>query len=280
MTATDLFFRKMHGLGNDFIVLDARKATLSWVLDNPRYIRLLCDRRRGIGCDQLIVMAPSEVATIEMRIFNADGSMAGMCGNASRCLTKLLHDETGKNDFTIAVGKRILTAHANADGEYTVNMGKASFEWQDIPLAREMKTGSIDLTIAGLPLAQAASMGNPHCVLFVQDSTLIPVEEYGPQIEYHPLFPERTNVGFASRVAANTIRLKVWERGAGVTLACGSDACATYALARRSGLVNGATRIIMDGGTLLMNENDDGDIMMTGPATLVVEGTVPASFFG
>lgn len=265
-------FHKMHGAGNDFIVLDARASDVSWFLNNPAHIKTLCDRRFGIGCDQLIVIAQSPTATAAMHIYNQDASVAGMCGNATRCVTKLLCEDLGVNAITLQVGARVLQGSREANGLYTTNMGAADFAWQHVPLASASNTLELELGIEGLPLAAACSMGNPHCVLVVDDAAAIPLETLGPQLETHPIFPQKANISFVSAQEPNVYMLRVWERGVGPTLACGSAACAAFAVLNAKGLVGQAATIKMPGGDLNMAFNAQGHILMTGPAVLVASG--------
>lgn len=270
-------FIKMHGLGNDFVVLDARRHSIALT---PEAIRRLGDRRRGVGFDQLLTLLPSDSAACYMRIDNSDGSSAGACGNGTRCVARLLLEESGAAEVGIDSPGGLLHARRAPEGLVTVNMGAPRFGWRDVPLAREMDTLHVDLAVeaGGCRLSGpvALSMGNPHAVFFVDDAEAVPLEVVGPLVERHELFPDRANCSVANVRADGSIRLRVFERGAGITQACGSGTCATYAAARRRNLVNGPARIDLDGGSLWMDMNDKGEILMTGPASLSYRGEIDA----
>ncbi|WP_416897397.1 MAG: diaminopimelate epimerase [Minwuia sp.] len=270
-------FIKMHGLGNDFVVLDARQADIGLT---PEIIRALGDRRRGVGFDQLLTLLPSRDADCYMRIDNSDGSGAGACGNGTRCVGRLLLEESGKSAVTIDSPGGLLHAEAADSGLITVNMGKPDFDWRMVPLAREMDTLHVDLSVTaeGCTLSDpvALSMGNPHAVFFVDDAEAVPLEAVGPLVESHALFPDRVNCSVASLRDDGSIRLRVYERGAGITQACGSGTCATYAAARKRGLVDGETRIDLDGGPLFLDMNPTGEILMTGAAAYSYRGEIAA----
>ncbi len=256
-------FIKMHGLGNDFAIFDSRQTPM--LLPEAR-IRLLTDRRRGIGCDQLIVLEPSTRADLFMRIYNPDGSQAEACGNATRCVA---HFVGGNPRIETLAG--VLQATASDDA-VTIDMGQPDFKWQAIPLAYAMDT--LDLPVAWAPLERpaAVSMGNPHIVFFVEDTAAIPLETLGPEIEADPLFPNRVNVNIATVQAPDRIVLRVWERGAGLTLACGSGACATFAAARRRKLVGPRVTVSLPGGDLVIAETASGSLSMTGPVATSFRG--------
>jgi diaminopimelate epimerase len=264
-------FLKMHGLGNDFAVFDARKQAL--VL-NDALARAISDRHRGIGCDQVIVIEPSDDADAFMRIRNADGAEVETCGNAARCVARLLLAETERPTVRIETLAGTLDCRAAGRGLYAVEMGKPEFQWDKIPLARPVETGNFALNIEGKTFpATALSMGNPHCVLFGEDAEAADVAGLGPRIETDPLFPARTNVEFASVRDRGHIRMRVWERGAGITLACGSGACATAVAAIRRGLTDEAVEIALDGGVLQL-EWHGGSVLMTGPAAFAYCGEI------
>ena len=252
-------FTKMHGLGNDFIILDGRNTPLSL---STALISRLCDRRTGIGCDQLVTLSPPtrDGADVLVRFFNPDGSEAGACGNASRCVTALL----GGNPTLQTQNGLLPTSQEN--GLISVLMGKPHLDWQSIPLAHDCDTTHLPLHDGA-----ACSMGNPHLTLFrsIEDATSI-----GPALETDPLFPERVNVGFADILSRTHIRLRVWERGAGLTLACGSGACAAVVNAARRGLVERTCRVTMECGSLTITWQDDDSVLMTGPAQTVFTGTL------
>jgi diaminopimelate epimerase len=267
MRAMTIKFVKMHGCGNDFVIIDDRARLLDMTRARAR-AAALADRHTGIGCDQLIVIEHAETAGAFMRIFNPDGTEAGACGNATRCVADTLMRESGRSDVMIRTVAGDLPATRRANGLVQVDMGPARLEWTDIPLARPMDTVRLDL--AGTPAA--ASMGNPHATFFVADLDAEPVSSLGPKWEHDPLFPQRANIGFAQVVDAGTIRLKVWERGAGLTLACGSGACATLVNAVRRGLTNRRATVIVDGGALEIEWRDDGHVLMTGPVATAFTG--------
>jgi len=267
MRAMTIKFVKMHGCGNDFVIIDDRARLLD--MTGAR-AAALADRHTGIGCDQLIVIERAETADAFMRIFNPDGTEAGACGNATRCVAYILMRESGRSDVTIRTVAGDLPASRRPNGMIQVDMGPARLDWADIPLARPMDTSRLDLP--GTPAA--ASMGNPHATFFVADLDAEPVSSLGPRWEHDPLFPQRANIGFAQIIDAGTIRLKVWERGAGLTLACGSGACATLVNAVRRGLTGRRATVIVDGGTLEIEWRDDGHVLMTGPVATAFTGEV------
>ena len=254
----------MHGLGNDFVIFDAREAPLE--MDEAR-ARALADRRTGVGCDQLIVIEPSHVADARMRIWNADGGEVGACGNASRCVALILG---GNSRIETASG--VLEAAANG-GFTTVDMGAPRFGWDEIPLAYLMDTAAMPVGWEALQTPFAVNVGNPHAVFFVEDAGAIELERLGPLIERDPLFPERVNVNVAS-LENGAIRLRVWERGAGLTQACGTGACATAVAAISRGLADSPVEVHLPGGTLTIAWRPGGTIRMSGPAAGVFEGEV------
>ena len=271
-------FLKMHGLGNDFVVLDARAAPVA--LDDAR-IRAIAHRRTGIGCDQLIVLEPSERADIRMRTYNADGGEVEICGNAARCVASLLAAEKGRAELLIDTRAGALRAWTADDGTVAVDIGVARLGWREIPLAREMDTLELDFEApaAGAALLRApvaVNVGNPHAVFFVTRAELeaIDLAAVGPAIERDALFPERVNVGIAAPTGENTLRLRVWERGTGITAACGTGACAAAVAAHRRGLTPRAVAVDLDGGRLAVEWREDGRVVMTGPAATSFSGDV------
>ncbi len=267
-------FVKMHGCGNDFVVLDERRAPLGLT---ARRAAAIADRREGVGCDQFIVIeraAPGSGADAFMRIRNPDGAEAGACGNATRCVARLLHEESGRDDLTIATETGLLPAHIGGNGTITVDMGPPRLDWRDVPLARAMDTLHLDLAAGVLRDPAALSMGNPHATFFVPDIETVPITELGPVLEHAPLFPERANIGVAQVLTPDRIRLRVWERGAGLTRACGSGACAALVNAARRGLTGRHATVLVDGGALDISWRDDGHVMMTGPTATAFTGEI------
>ncbi len=273
---SNLAFIKMHGLGNDFIVLDARDGGVDLGAEGAR---VLSDRRRGIGCDQILIMeaAANEQADIFMRILNADGTEAEACGNGTRCVAQLVMAETGRDAVSIETRAGVLKANAAAGSLVSVDMGRAKLDWQEIPLAREMDTLNLEISAGPLSVPVGVNMGNPHAVFFVDDAEIIPLEDIGPIIENDPLFPEKTNVEAAQVLDDGSIRLRVWERGVGITQACGSGACATLVAASRRGLVGRRATIHLDGGDLDITWADDDHVIMTGPVATSFSGVVDLS---
>ena len=274
--AGPLPFVKMHGLGNDFVVLDARAHPVP--LQNAA-IRLLGDRRRGIGFDQMITIERSDKADAFMRIHNADGGEVESCCNAARCIAALLMQETGRDAVSIDTVGGWLQAKSGASGRVTVDMGEPRLDWQAIPLAKAMDTTAIDYSHGGFDRPGAVNVGNPHVVFFVGDAEAVPVAEIGPKIEHDPLFPQRINVEFAQVLDRQRIRMRVWERGVGITRACGTGACATLVAAARRGLAERKAELLLDGGPLTIEWAADNHIYMTGPATEAFRGEIPASFW-
>ena len=254
---------KMHGLGNDFVVIDAREREIHL---SKKVISSIADRHFGVGFDQLAVISKSDFDA-HLSFYNADGSETFACGNATRCIARYLMDETAKKNLTLATTHGQIPAVDLGNGETSVNMGQPELDWDKVPLAKNIPT--LELPIEGTP--SATGMGNPHCTFFVEDAEKISLEEMGPKFENHPLFPERTNVQFASISSPDRIRMRVWERGVGVTLASGSSSCATAVSANRRGLTGKNVQIELDGGILNINWREDG-VWMTGPTMQVFSG--------
>jgi diaminopimelate epimerase len=257
-------FLKMHGLGNDFAIFDAREAPLE--MDSER-ARALADRRTGIGCDQLILLEPSDVADVRMRIWNSDGGEVEACGNAARCVALLLGGEA-----RIETAGGLLGTSANGKAA-TIDMGAPRFGWDEIPLAYAMDTAALPVGWEDLRDPFAVNVGNPHIVFFVEDAQAVDLERLGPLIENDPLFPERVNVNVAS-VEDGAVRLRVWERGAGLTRACGTGACAAAVAAVSRKLAQSPVEVRLPGGTLSIAWAPGGTIRMSGPAGHVFEGEV------
>lgn len=269
-------FVKMHGAGNDFVVLDAR---LSNPALTPAQVRYIADRRCGVGCDQLIIIEPdSEGADAFMRILNADGSESGACGNATRCVAALLAEENGARYVKIRTISGLLAAEIIGPGLVEVDMGPPHLDWSEIPLSHSVDSLHLPLALGPVSDPAACSMGNPHATFFVQDLQHLPLETIGPKLEKSRIFPERANIGFALVESPSRIRLRVWERGAGLTLACGSGACAALVNACRRGLTGRQATIIMDGGELLITWAESDHILMRGPTKTVFSGEL-AEFF-
>ncbi|MGA7545086.1 MAG: diaminopimelate epimerase [Methyloceanibacter sp.] len=277
---TSVPFRKMNGLGNDFVVLDARPGPFAL---GPREAASIADRKTGVGCDQLIALEPSQQADVFMRIWNADGGEVGACGNAARCVAALVSSERGRPDVTIETEGAILGARVNVDGSVTIDMGSPRFAWDEIPLAElfhdtrriELQLGPIDDPVLHSP--SVVNVGNPHCIFFVEDVEAHDLGRFGPMLEHHPLFPERANISLAQVTAPDAIKLRTWERGAGLTRACGTAACAAAVAAARRGLTGRGLRVSLPGGDLHIDwRESDGHILMTGPYALDYEGTLPA----
>ena len=272
------YFRKMNGLGNDFVVLDARRDSITITEDKARAI---ADRKLGIGCDQLIVMENSSTADVRMRIWNAEGGEVPSCGNASRCIADLMFDELKTDAATIETKGGFLVAKKAGEHLVTIDQGKPKFDWKDIPLSEafpdtrhiELQVGPIDAPLLHSP--SVVNVGNPHCIFWVNDLNVVDLSKVGPMLEHHPLFPERANISLAKVVARDHVLLKVWERGAGLTQACGTAACATMAAGHRIKIIDAKCRITLPGGDLFMAVNDEGHILMNGPAALDFEGTLP-----
>ena len=257
-------FRKMHGLGNDFVIFDARREPLE--IDGAR-ARAIADRRTGIGCDQLILLEPSDRADVRMRIWNADGGEVEACGNAARCVAMLIGGETA-----IETAGGIVRAAANGAAA-TIDMGAPRFGWDEIPLAYAMDTAHMPVGWEELQDPAAVNVGNPHLVFFVADADAVDLARLGPTIETDPLFPQRINVSVAT-VEGKAIRLRVWERGAGLTRACGTAACAAAVAAIRRKLVSSPVEARLPGGALLVEWERSGSIRMGGAAADVFSGEI------
>jgi diaminopimelate epimerase len=271
-------FLKMNGLGNDFCVVEARRQPFAPSLAQ---VRAIADRRGASGCDQLIAIEPSGKADAFMRIWNADGGEVDACGNAARCVGWLVLEESGSDHAVLETNAGLIDVQRAGPERVTVDMGAPRLDWREIPLAREMDTASIDLDVGphkDAPLLHSpgcVSMGNPHVVFFVRDAAQVAVAEIGSVIEHHPLFPEGVNVGFAQIIAPDRIRLRVWERGAGLTKACGTGACAALVAACRRGLTGRSATLVLDGGDLQIawREGDD-HVLMTGPVAFDYAGEI------
>jgi diaminopimelate epimerase len=272
-------FVKMHGLGNDFVVLDARTDAIR--LDD-KAARAIADRHRGIGCDQLLILERPQApgADVFMRIRNADGSEVGACGNGTRCIGALVMRETGKERVVIETAAGLLEASAAGARGITVDLGQARFEWSDIPLARACDTLHVPLSLGPLVDPVCTSMGNPHATFFVADAEGIDLAALGPRLERDPIFPERANIGVAQRLSRTRLRFRVWERGAGITVACGTGAAAALVAAARRGLAERKAEVVVDGGPLEIEWREDGHVTLTGPVAMSFAGTIDPSLLG
>ncbi len=265
-----LSFMKMHGLGNDFVVFDMRDTPNQL---NKKEIIAIGDRRNGIGYDQLATIENAPNVDARLTFWNSDGSISGACGNATRCIARYLMQESARDSVILETQRGTLYAKDAGNGLTSVNMGHPQLAWHEVPLAKSMDT--LHLPIDGDPAA--TGMGNPHCTFIVEDAEAIDLANFGPTYEHHPLYPERTNVQVASLIGPDHLRMRVWERGVGVTLASGSSSCATAVTATRRGLTGRKVKIDLDGGTLWIDWRDDG-VWMTGPTMHVCDGILSAEF--
>jgi diaminopimelate epimerase len=277
--ASPLHFRKMNGLGNDFVVFDARKRSLA--MDEAK-ARAIADRRTGIGCDQLIVLEPSSKADVTMRIWNNEGGEVESCGNATRCIADILFDEKKASRATIDTKGGFLVAEKGGDRLVTVDMGAPRFDWQDIPLSEKFHdTRYIDLHVGpvdapSIDRPSVVNVGNPHCIFWVKDLDVVDLAKIGPMLEHHPLFPRRANITLARIDDRKHVVIKVWERGAGLTKACGTAACAVMAAGFRLKRLDAQATITLPGGDLFMAiRESDGHVIMTGPVEYEFEGDLP-----
>ena len=277
--ASPLHFRKMNGLGNDFVVFDARQRPIA--MDEAK-ARAIADRKTGIGCDQLIVIEPSRKADVTMRIWNNEGEEVESCGNATRCIADVLFAEKNATRATIDTKGGFLVAEKGGDLLVTVDMGAPRFDWQDIPLSQKFHdTRYIDLFVGPVdaPLIDKPSVvnvGTPHCSFWVEDLDVVDLARVGPMLEHHPLFPNRANITLARIDARDHVTIKVWERGAGLTQACGTAACAVMAAGFRLKRLDRKATVTLPGGDLFMDVREsDGHIIMTGPVTYEFEGDLP-----
>lgn len=269
LTQTGQPFRKMHGAGNDFVIIDTRgRASVM----TAGLAQAIGDRHRGVGYDQLAELSLSDDADVAITFWNSDGSTAGACGNATRCVAWLLMQESGVAKLSLRTERGLLLAERR-DGQIWVNMGPPLTNWSDVPVSHEM--GTLHLPLAGDPVA--VGMGNPHCVFFVEDAEAVDLEARGKAVEHDPLFPQRTNVEFASLKGADHLRMRVWERGTGVTLACGSGVCATVVAAAQRGLTGRRVVVDVDGGQLIADWREDG-VWLTGPVADVFTAHLTPEF--
>ncbi len=275
-------FIKMNGAGNDFVVLDLRLAESTGpeprkaVRPSAEVAARIADRHLGVGCDQLILIEPSDtgLADAQLVFLNADGSESGACGNGTRCAADLLMTETGSDAISLETLHGVLDCDRSADGGVTVDMGRAKIDWRDIPLAEPRDTLHLAIGEGSLSDPAGTSMGNPHATFFVEDVAAVPIDRLGPKLERHKLFPERANIGVAEMRGREDMRLRVWERGSGLTLACGSGACAAVVSAVRRGLAERRVTVEVDGGTLVIEWLENGHVLMSGPTAIAFRGTL------
>lgn len=283
-SASPLHFRKMNGLGNDFVVFDARRRPVA--MDEAR-ARAIADRKTGIGCDQLIVLEPSTKADVTMRIWNNEGGEVESCGNATRCIADILFDEKKTTRATIDTKGGFLVAEKGGEKLVTVDMGAPRFDWQEIPLSEkfhdtryiDLHVGPVDAPLIDRP--SVVNVGNPHCIFWVKDLDVVDLAKVGPMLEHHPLFPKRANITLARIDDRGHVVIKVWERGAGLTRACGTAACAVMAAGHRLKRLDARATITLPGGDLFMAiRESDGHIIMTGPVAYEFEGDLPPHLAG
>lgn len=273
-TGAGLPFLKMHGLGNDVVVLDARKHAFTLT---PAHAKAIADRRTGVGCDQIMIIEPPRNGgDAYVAIRNSDGGVVESCGNGSRCVARVLMEESGKTTVTMeTLGGPIIATRAG--DLYSIDMGPARDDWKTIPLAQEADTLHLPVSEGPLRDGVGVNVGNPHAVFFVNDTAAVDLETVGPKLEHHALFPARINVEAVQVLNRGHVRMRVWERGAGITRACGTGACAVAVAAARRGLTDRKVTVTLDGGDLHIEWRDDGHVIMTGPATLAFSGLMDQS---
>lgn len=275
MSNNAIQFLKMHGLGNDFVVVDARAQDVA--LD-PVRIRAIADRRTGVGCDQFITLEDAAGdGDVFMRIHNADGGEVEACGNAARCVGKLMLEQTATREAKIATASGTVIASAGTNGDITIDMGAPRLDWRDIPVSEACDTLHLPLSTDGLSDPVGVNMGNPHAVFFVEDAEAVPVQQVGPRLEHAPLFPERANISFVQVLGRDRMRFRVWERGVGVTRACGTGACAALVAAVRRELTDRTATLLLDGGPLSISWAENDHVLMSGPASLSFTGHLDLS---
>lgn len=265
----------MHGTGNDFVVLDARARAVTLTAED---VKRLADRHFGIGCDQLLVLKASQKAEAFMQIFNADGSEISTCGNATRCVADFLMRESGKGEATLETGAGIRSGKRMDNGDVQVNMGTPKLSWQEIPLSESRNTQHLGLEVGLLADPVAVNMGNPHAIFFVRDLAHIKMAEWGATLEHHPLFPERANISAVQVISDTQLKMHVWERGTGITLACGSAACAAVVAGVLREKTQTKCQVALPGGTLSVEwqrgPNNTGDVLMSGAVAYVFSGEI------
>lgn len=267
-------FYKMHGLGNDFVIFDSRS---DGFIPDAKTCQLIADRHCGVGFDQTIMLLRPERPDVDVRIVikNADGSEVNTCGNATRCVGRLMFEETGKNAITVQTNAGLLKVTKDAGDLIAVDFGTPWLAWNEIPLAKDCDTLNVPVAVDGYKTPCCVSMGNPHAVFFVPDAEQVPLAAVGPKLEHDPMFPERCNIEFAHIINRTRIRMRVWERGTGITQACGSGACATLIAAVRRDLSDRRAVIVLDGGELTIEwRESDGHVLMAGPAAMPFKGNL------
>jgi len=274
-----LDFIKMHGLGNDFVILDGRDNELTLSRD---VVRAISDRRQGVGCDQFIIMEPAQtaIADVFMRIYNTDGSESGACGNATRCVASLVMREQATSHVIVETISGLLDCENIGGGLFSVDMGPARLDWRDLPLSEACDTECLHIEAGPLKNPVGVNVGNPHAVFMVDNAEAIDLTVFGPMIEHDKLFPERTNVEAVEVLTPERIRMRVWERGAGITQACGSGACAALVATARRGLTGRKADVVLDGGTLNIEWMPDNNVLMTGPVATSFVGKIDPSLLG
>jgi diaminopimelate epimerase len=276
LTLAWMRYFKMNGCGNDFVIIDARSRG-SLPLSQAQ-AAAIADRQTGVGCDQVIAIERSMRGDAFMRIWNSNGGEVEACGNATRCVAWLLMEEGGAVSRRIETPAGMLYAERRDENLITVDMGSPLLRWEEIPIAKAMDTTRLDFEAGGLSGPGAVNMGNPHVVFFINDVRAVPIESLGPKIEHDPLFPQKVNVGFAEIRSPEEMRLRVWERGTGLTKACGTGACAAVVAAHRQGLVGRRVNVLVDGGSLEIEwRAGDDRVLMTGPVELETTGELPSA---
>ena len=276
---SDLSFIKMHGLGNDFVVIDDRDGTITLEVNE---VRAIANRRTGVGFDQLLILEKptTHAADVFMRIYNPDGSEAQACGNGTRCVASLMMVELGRDQVIVETISGLLTSSCQGDGQITVDMGKPGLLWSDIPLSHKVDTLHMGIGLDGVVDPVGVNIGNPHAVFFVEDVLEVNLEQIGPKLEQDDLFPEFANIEIVQVIGLNKVRMRVWERAAGITKACGSGACAVAVAAHRRGLTGCKVEVVLDGGSIEIVWGKDGHVLMAGPVAASFEGLIAKSFFG
>ena len=263
----ELLFTKMHGCGNDFVVIDNRNQQLEL---NKDEIKLICDRHYGIGCDQLVVINNNNKNNVSVHalFWNSDGSVSATCGNATRCIASILFVESGTETLNIETPNGVIECHKKDNGLISVNIGKPKIAWNEIPLSKDVST--LKIPLEGEPTA--TNFGNPHCTFFVDDLNQVDVPTRGPLIENDVLFPQKTNIQFVKILDRSHIKIRVWERGSGLTLASGSSSCAAVDAGIRRGLLDNRVKVVLEGGTVEVEKKMTG-VWLTGPTKHVFSGS-------